>query len=43
MDAEIPAGFKAEAATVIGPGLPAAALRRLKTLRRGTSILEGEP
>jgi hypothetical protein len=43
MNAEIPNGFKAEAATVIGSGVPASALRRLKSLRRGTSILEGQP
>ncbi len=43
MNAEIPNGFKAEAATVIGSGVPAPALRRLKILRRGTSILEGQP
>lgn len=42
MNAEIPSGFKAEAATVVGPGVPASALRRLKTLRRGASILEGQ-
>ena len=42
MNADIPNGFKAEAATVVGAGVPPAALRRLKLLRRGTSILEGE-
>jgi hypothetical protein len=43
MNAEIPNGFKAEAATVIGSGVPGSVLRRLKSLRRGTSILEGQP
>lgn len=40
MGAEIPGGFKAEAAVVIGAGVTAAALRRRKLARRGTSILK---
>jgi hypothetical protein len=40
-NADIPNGFHAEAASCIAGGLPAAALRRLKVLRRGTSVLEG--
>ncbi len=39
-NADIPNGFQAEAASYVAPGVPASALRRLKVLRRGTSILE---
>ena len=39
MDAEIPNGFRAEAASLIGPGVPASALRKLKVLRKGTCAL----
>jgi hypothetical protein len=38
-NADIPNGFKAEAATYIAPGVPAGALRKLKILRKGGSIL----
>jgi hypothetical protein len=41
MNVDMPNGFKAETATFVGPGVPSAALRRLKQLRRGTSVLEG--
>jgi hypothetical protein len=36
---DIPNGFKAEAATYIAPGVPAGALKKLKVLRKGASIL----
>ena len=39
MNADIPNGFKAEAATYIAPGVPASTLRRIKVLRRGSSVL----
>ena len=39
MNAEIPNGFKAEAATYIAPGVQANVLRRLKILHRGGSVL----
>lgn len=42
-NADIPNGFHAEAASCVGPGVPAAALRRLKVLRKGTSVLAGQP
>jgi acetyltransferase-like isoleucine patch superfamily enzyme len=38
-NADIPNGFHAEAACYIAAGVPAAALRRLKTLKRGASVL----
>ncbi len=34
-DVQVPAGFRAEGATFIPPGTPAAFLRRIRTLRRG--------
>ena len=40
-NADIPNGFHAEAASYIAGGVPAAALRKLKVLRRGTSVLDG--
>lgn len=40
-NAEIPHGFKAEGGTYIAPGIPPSVLRRLKVLRRGTSVLPG--
>jgi hypothetical protein len=40
-NADIPNGFHAEAASCIAGGVPAAALRKLKILRRGTSVLDG--
>jgi carbonic anhydrase/acetyltransferase-like protein (isoleucine patch superfamily) len=43
MNAEIPNGFKAEGGSYIAPGTPAAALRKLKLLRRGTSVFPGAP
>jgi ADP-glucose pyrophosphorylase len=39
MNSDIPNGFKAEAATYIAPGVPAGVLRRIKVLRKGSSIL----
>ena len=42
-NADIPNGFHAEAASCVGPGVPAAVLRRLKVLRKGTSVLAGQP
>jgi acetyltransferase-like isoleucine patch superfamily enzyme len=38
-NADIPNGFQAEAASYVGPGVSVSVLRRLKVLRRGTSIL----
>jgi hypothetical protein len=38
-NADIPNGFKAEAATFIAPGVPAGVLRKIKVLRKGSSIL----
>jgi hypothetical protein len=38
MNADIPNGFKAEAATYIAPGVPAHVLRRIKILKKGASI-----
>jgi carbonic anhydrase/acetyltransferase-like protein (isoleucine patch superfamily) len=38
-NAEIPNGFRAEAASYVAPGVPVSTLRRLKLLRRGTSAL----
>ncbi len=42
MSVDIPNGFKAEAATYIGPGVPIAALRKLKVLRRSASVHGGQ-
>ncbi len=39
MNADIPNGFKAEAATYIAPGVPASVLRRMKVLHKGGSVL----
>jgi acetyltransferase-like isoleucine patch superfamily enzyme len=39
MNADIPNGFKAEAGTYIAPGVPANVLRRIKILKRGSSVL----
>jgi len=39
VNADIPNGFKAEAATYIAPGVPPSALRKLKLLKRGCSVL----
>jgi ADP-glucose pyrophosphorylase len=39
MNSDIPNGFKAEAATYIAPGVPASVLRRIKVLRKGSSVL----
>jgi ADP-glucose pyrophosphorylase len=41
MNADIPSGFKAEAATYIAPGVPASVLRRLKVLHKGGSVMGG--
>ncbi len=41
MNAEVPSGFKAEGGSYIGPGTSAAVLRKLKLLRRGTSVFPG--
>jgi len=40
---DIPSGFKAEAATYVAPGVSAAALRRLKVLKKGASVLRERP
>jgi hypothetical protein len=42
MNVDLPNGFKAEAATYVGPGVPPAALRKLKVLRRGASVYGGQ-
>ncbi len=42
-NADIPNGFKAEAATYIAPGVPSGVLRKLKVLKKGTSILRERP
>ena len=42
MNVDLPNGFKAEAATYIGPGVSPAALRKLKVLRRGASLYGGQ-
>jgi len=39
VNADIPNGFKAEAATYVAPGVPAAILKKLKHLKRGSSVL----
>jgi hypothetical protein len=39
MNADIPNGFKAEAATYIAPGVPAHVLRRIKVLHRGACAM----
>jgi hypothetical protein len=39
MNADIPSGFKAEGGSYIAPGTSATVLRKLKVLRRGTSVL----
>lgn len=39
MNADIPNGFKAEAATYIAPGVPATVLRRMKVLHKGGSVM----
>lgn len=42
MNVDLPNGFKAEAATYVGPGVPSAALRKLKVLRRSASVFGGQ-
>ncbi len=42
-NADIPNGFKAEAASYIAPGVSPSHLRRLKVLRRGASVLKEQP
>lgn len=42
MNVDLPNGFKAEAATYVGPGVTPAALRKLKVLRRGASVYGGQ-
>jgi len=37
-NAEIPSGFRAEGASYVPPGTPAAVLKKLKVLRRGASV-----
>jgi hypothetical protein len=37
-NADIPNGFKAEAATYIAPGVPASVLKKLKVLKKGASV-----
>jgi hypothetical protein len=43
MNADIPNGFKAEAATYIAPGVSASVLRRLKVLHKGGSVMGSRP
>jgi len=43
VNADIPNGFKAEAATFIAPGVPSSVLRKLKVLRKGSSVLKNRP
>jgi len=43
VNADIPNGFKAEAATYIAPGVPPSALRKLKMLKKGCSVLRDPP
>jgi hypothetical protein len=40
MNADIPNGFHAEPASLVAPGVSAAALRKLKVARRGTSVTQ---
>jgi hypothetical protein len=40
VNADIPNGFRAEAGTYIAPGVQAATLRRLKVLKKGSSVLD---
>ena len=42
-NAELPNGFRAEAATYVAPGVASSALRRLKLLRKGCSALADTP
>jgi hypothetical protein len=42
-NADIPNGFKAEAATYVAPGVPAAVLKKLKLLKKGASVLRERP
>jgi ADP-glucose pyrophosphorylase len=42
-NADIPNGFQAEAACYVAPGVAASALRRIKVVRKGSSILNGHP
>jgi len=39
VNSDIPNGFKAEAATYIAPGVPLSALRKLRLLKKGCSVL----
>jgi hypothetical protein len=41
VDAEIPNGFRADAASCIGPGVPIMLLKKMKSLRRGASVFGG--
>ncbi len=38
MDAEVPAGLRIEAGACIGPGVPASLLRKMKLVKKGTSV-----
>lgn len=42
-NADIPNGFRAEAATYVAPGVPASVLRKLKLLKKGASVLRRRP
>jgi hypothetical protein len=41
INSDIPNGFRAEAASYVAPGVSSSVLRKLKVLRKGTSILNG--
>jgi hypothetical protein len=41
VNADIPNGFRAEAASYIAPGVSPAVLRKLKVLKRGASVMDG--
>ncbi len=40
MNSEIPAGLRIEAAVCIGPGVPASQLRKMKLVKKGTSVFK---
>jgi len=40
MNAEIPAGLRIEAGACIGPGVPASLLRKMKLVKKGTSVFK---
>ncbi len=40
MNAEIPGGLRVEAAACIGPGVPSSLLRKMKVVKKGTTVLK---